>query len=431
MTNPPADILLRIEQLLGAGRQQEATPLLVEFIKLNPASARAWWLLSLVVTDVNQQVDCLQRVIRLEPNNEPARERLVKLINQPPAVPVASSYAASGPVEPVKEKPAGDEPAEPAWAAAGAVSESAPIIPASEQMPPASPAPAEPTEPAWAAAGAESESATILPAEEQVPPVPPAPAGPVGKVTHPRKKKPMWGLAFIIIAGFAILTFAFYVGYLLLQRFMNTDFQTQENGLQETLAVAQTLTSLPLPTMIPTWTASPTVTFIPSSTPTQQYTLTRTPPPPDLVAPLEGFYVPDFSLTASATGQQVTLSQYSEKPVLLFFWATWCPNCVNAMDSIETITQTYKDTGLVVLTIDVAEDPATVSTFLTTHPLTFPILLDPDSSIQNLYFVDAIPAYFFINSSGMITFIGRSEMTLDEITAQVDAIMGNVPTSTP
>ncbi len=56
MTQPTANILLRIERLLSAGKQQEARLLLVEYIKLNPASARAWWLMSLTLTDINRKM---------------------------------------------------------------------------------------------------------------------------------------------------------------------------------------------------------------------------------------------------------------------------------------------------------------------------------------------------------------------------------------
>ena len=57
MTQPPADILQRIERLLRAGKQQEARLLLMEYLKSNPSSARAWWLMSQAVTDLNQQMD--------------------------------------------------------------------------------------------------------------------------------------------------------------------------------------------------------------------------------------------------------------------------------------------------------------------------------------------------------------------------------------
>jgi len=144
-----------------------------------------------------------------------------------------------------------------------------------------------------------------------------------------------------------------------------------------------------------------------------------------------GLYAPDFSLLDVATGQRVTLSQFDGQPVLLLFWATWCPHCNSEIESIKTITQIYKDTRLVVLTINAAEDPATVTDYRSIHQLTFPILLDSDSKVQSAYSVSAIPMHFFINSSGRIASIGYGEMTLDEMKAQADAIMRLYPTSTP
>lgn len=132
------------------------------------------------------------------------------------------------------------------------------------------------------------------------------------------------------MAVFAICVIASLAGYLSLQRKAEAEAQAQVRSLQETLEVAQTLTSLPLPTLIPTWTASPTCTALPTATftetpaltPTLQCMLTRTPRPASLIGPVVGLYAPDFSLTDLATGQRVTLSQFDGQPVLLFFWAT-------------------------------------------------------------------------------------------------------------
>lgn len=114
MTQPPANTLHRIERLLSAGKQQEARLLLMEYIKLNPASAHAWWLMSLTLTDRNQEMDCLQRVLRLDPENEPARERLAKLISQPSVSPSVSPFTASDPAVP--KEPTGDALLPPDWA---------------------------------------------------------------------------------------------------------------------------------------------------------------------------------------------------------------------------------------------------------------------------------------------------------------------------
>jgi peroxiredoxin len=174
-----------------------------------------------------------------------------------------------------------------------------------------------------------------------------------------------------------------------------------------------------------------TLTETPTFTLTPQYTPSKTPRPSGLIGAVVGLYAPDLSLLDVATGQRVTLSQFDGQPVLFLFWATWCPHCDSEIESIKTINQTYKDACLVVLTINAAEDPATVTAYRSIHQLTFPILLDSNSKVQSAYSVYAIPRHFFINSSGRIAFIGYGEMTLDEMKVQVDAILRLYPTSTP
>jgi hypothetical protein len=95
MTQPPANLLLRIEQLLNAGKIKEARPLLVDFIQGNPNSARAWWLLSMTVVDVDRQVACLKRVLRLDPENKLAQQRLTRLNSQLPAPTSTSPFTSS------------------------------------------------------------------------------------------------------------------------------------------------------------------------------------------------------------------------------------------------------------------------------------------------------------------------------------------------
>jgi peroxiredoxin len=399
MTQPPADLLIRIERLVSAGRQQEARLLLVEYIKINPASARAWWLMSLTLTDVARQVDCLQHVVRLDPKNEQARDRLVKLLSQPP-VPSVSPFSGEAPVE--AEAPPRNDQLAPAWTNTGAD---------------AGTSPRQNAEPQAVFTGSTTQ------------------AGPVGKKPPVRKSRTRWWILFIFMAVFVTIVIAVVLNYILLQRKADAQF----HAFQQTSAMGETLTSLPLPTLIPTWTASPTQTILPTKpftatptlTPALEQMLTRTPPPSSLIGPDVGLYAPDFTLTELASGKRVTLSQYDGQPVLLFFWSSLCTQCKNEIGSIQTISQTYKDAGLVVLAINAAEDLQTVVNFRNAHLLEIPILLDPGLAVQSAYHVDALPRHFFINSIGRITSIGKGELTLDELKIRVALIMLRYPTATP
>ncbi len=119
-------------------------------------------------------------------------------------------------------------------------------------------------------------------------------------------------------------------------------------------------------------------------------------------SPEVGAFAPDFSLT-SLDGEQVRLSDYRGKPVILNFWATWCPPCRAEMPALEEIWQQYGEGGVVVLGVDQGESPQLVTQFAREEiPVTFPILLDIDQSIGDGYWVRSLPSTFFIDTDGVI-----------------------------
>ncbi len=111
---------------------------------------------------------------------------------------------------------------------------------------------------------------------------------------------------------------------------------------------------------------------------------------------------PDFTLT-DMNGQQVSLSQFRGKVVILNFWATWCPPCREEMPSMEQLYRDYKDKGLVMLAVNVEENgKKAVEKFLKKNPHSFPILLDTENVAQNTYGVFRFPESFIIDQNGFV-----------------------------
>jgi thiol-disulfide isomerase/thioredoxin len=81
--------------------------------------------------------------------------------------------------------------------------------------------------------------------------------------------------------------------------------------------------------------------------------------PDGLVA---GDLVPEVRLMHYQTGQAMTLSSLRGKPVLLNFWATWCPPCRAEIPKLNELAQKYPK--LTIIGVDVAEDRDTISTYL-------------------------------------------------------------------
>jgi cytochrome c biogenesis protein CcmG, thiol:disulfide interchange protein DsbE len=121
-----------------------------------------------------------------------------------------------------------------------------------------------------------------------------------------------------------------------------------------------------------------------------------------LTAPTTGFLAPDFTLQTT-TGDTIQLSSLRGQPVIVNFWATWCPPCRAEMPEFEQIWQEYKGQTLMILGVNQGENAATVERFeRTLVDITFPILLDTTAEIANQYDVVALPTTFFIDAEGQI-----------------------------
>jgi len=120
------------------------------------------------------------------------------------------------------------------------------------------------------------------------------------------------------------------------------------------------------------------------------------------IAPQVGAIAPDFSLV-TLDGESVRLSDFHGKPVILNFWATWCPPCREEMPALEEIWQQYGAGGVVVLGVDQGESTAVVERFIRENVDTsFPILMDSNHAVGNSYFVRSLPTTFFIDRNGFI-----------------------------
>jgi peroxiredoxin len=116
--------------------------------------------------------------------------------------------------------------------------------------------------------------------------------------------------------------------------------------------------------------------------------------------------VPDFSLK-DLTGKKVEIKQYKGKIIFLNFWATWCGPCKEEMPSLEVLHRQFKGENFVLLTISVDyEGLKPVREFLNKQRYTFPVLLDPNGEILDLFEVKGIPTTFIIDKKGRV--IGRA-----------------------
>lgn len=123
---------------------------------------------------------------------------------------------------------------------------------------------------------------------------------------------------------------------------------------------------------------------------------------------------PDFTLS-TPDGKNVTLSDYRGRPVLVNFWATWCPPCKIEMPDIEELYQKYKDQGFTVIAVDQQESPDAVRRYFADMGLSFQPVIDSTGEIFSLYRVVALPTSYFIDADGIVRFQHRGLMTRDQM----------------
>jgi len=107
--------------------------------------------------------------------------------------------------------------------------------------------------------------------------------------------------------------------------------------------------------------------------------------------------------TTLITDESVNLSAYQGKPLLLHFWASWCPICKFEEGSISDLND---DEGLQLLTIAFQSgNNAEVKRFMMKQNIeTWPVVVDQEGSLASQYGVTGVPATFFIDKNGQIRF---------------------------
>jgi thiol-disulfide isomerase/thioredoxin len=102
-------------------------------------------------------------------------------------------------------------------------------------------------------------------------------------------------------------------------------------------------------------------------------------------------------------GEQFNNASIKGKIVLLDFWTTWCPYCVQEEAMVDGLGQEFADKGLVVLAVDVAESKKKVKMHLQEHPRSCKVVLTEDTNLAAMYQANTYPIYVVIDRDGNIS----------------------------
>ncbi len=131
--------------------------------------------------------------------------------------------------------------------------------------------------------------------------------------------------------------------------------------------------------------------------------------------PRIGGAAPDF--TVQDTDRKVTLSELRGKIVVLNFWATWCPPCVDEMPSLVQLQQRMRGKGVEVLAVSVDADENAYRKFLKDYRVDLLTVRDPSQKSNNLYGTFKFPETYIIDRNGVVRrkFIGPVNWSQAEV----------------
>lgn len=118
-------------------------------------------------------------------------------------------------------------------------------------------------------------------------------------------------------------------------------------------------------------------------------------------APQVDHPAPDFALRRP-DGSEISLKSLRGKVVLLNFWATWCHPCQTEIPRLSAWYRQYHSHGLVILGVDKQEDAQHVRSYIRTHHVPYPVVIDPKGDVTSLYELAWIPDSVIIDPGGTI-----------------------------
>jgi cytochrome c biogenesis protein CcmG, thiol:disulfide interchange protein DsbE len=118
-------------------------------------------------------------------------------------------------------------------------------------------------------------------------------------------------------------------------------------------------------------------------------------------AAAEGPSAPDFAL-ASTAGSNYRLSEYRGEVVALVFWASWCGDCRRELERFERLRRTYGNVGLVVLGVNLDQEPGRAAALADAAGIGFPVLIDAGMGVSKTYRADDLPLIVLIDRHGAI-----------------------------
>jgi peroxiredoxin len=125
--------------------------------------------------------------------------------------------------------------------------------------------------------------------------------------------------------------------------------------------------------------------------------VSRPKPPVRVGGPAPNFTLPNLK------GGAISLKDYRGRVVVLNFWATWCPPCVEEMPSLAAFAREMESAGVTVVGVSLDYDEDALRQFIEKHEVKFPIARDTQQRVSAQYGTFKYPETYIIDPDGNIT----------------------------
>ena len=132
--------------------------------------------------------------------------------------------------------------------------------------------------------------------------------------------------------------------------------------------------------------------------------------------------VPDFTLN-TLDGQPVRLTDLRGKPVLINFWASWCPPCLNETPDLVEAYNELKDLGVVFVGIGTQDDTVNLKKLVDSNQVPYTIVEDPLGKVSDQYRVLGMPTTFIIDKEGLLRKAINGEVRKEQVIAAMKALV--------
>lgn len=129
-----------------------------------------------------------------------------------------------------------------------------------------------------------------------------------------------------------------------------------------------------------------------------------------------GSPAPAFELLDPA-GEAVKLSDFAGRVVVVNFWASWCPPCLEELPELNALHSRLEGEGAVVLALNVDRARGPALGAVRKLGLTLPVALDPKQSAVEAYAPPGLPATYVVDREGIVRSVRNGEIEADEVPA--------------